>query len=83
MSARTPRSLAVVEQVAQPGERAAHGGLAEADAQSRCGDAAFGHQRLEGNQQVQVDPLQIYRGDIRYRPGLLERSGVLINNGLR
>ena len=45
----------VAEQLAQPGERVAHPGLAQPEAARRPGDAALGEQRVERHEEVEVD----------------------------
>jgi len=51
----------------------AHGRLAEADAGGGARDAALGKQRVEGNEQVQVDATQIDVVDVHYRSDLFDR----------
>jgi hypothetical protein len=49
----------VLEEPAQPAERVAHRRLADADALRGASDAALGQERVEGDQQVEVEPAQI------------------------
>ena len=49
----------VAEQRAQAGEVVAHRRLAEPDAGRGAGDAALGQQRVEGDEQVEVEAAQI------------------------
>jgi hypothetical protein len=50
-----PNQDGVVEEVAQPGESPAHGGLAEPDACRGAAHAALGQQGVESDQEIQVD----------------------------
>jgi len=45
----------VAEQLAQPGERVAHPGLAQPDPFGRPGDAALGQERVERYEKVEID----------------------------
>ncbi len=49
----------IAEQVSQPVQGLAHRGLAQPDPFGRPRDIALGHERIEGNQQVEVDSPQI------------------------
>ena len=63
----------VAEQRAQAGEVVAHGRLAKADAGGGARDAALGEQRVESDEQVQVDAAQIDVVDGHYRSDLFDR----------
>ena len=49
----------IVEQMAQPVERLAHRRLAEPVVLRRAGDVALRHQRVEDDEQIEVDAPQI------------------------
>jgi len=71
--ARSDEQLVLKKRTKAP-EGAAHRGLAHAHTGCSRGYAALSHQRLERHHQIEVDPLQIHRADIRYPLGLLEIS---------
>jgi len=54
----------VAEVAAQPAERGAHGGLAQPDALPGPGDVALVEQRVQRDEQVEVDAGQVHRGDL-------------------
>ena len=56
---RRPGQELVVEQAAQAGEARAHRRLADPDPRGGPRDAALVEQRVEGDQQIQVDPAEI------------------------
>ncbi|KIU33658.1 hypothetical protein SR39_12220 [Methylobacterium radiotolerans] len=56
---RRPGQELVVEQAAQAGEARTHRRLADPDARGGPRDAPLVEQRVEGDQQVQVDPAEI------------------------
>lgn len=51
----------VVEMAAQPGQRRAHGGLAQPDALAGLGDIALFQQRAQGEDQIEVESGQVHR----------------------
>jgi hypothetical protein len=46
--------------------------LANADARGRAGDAALGHEGVEGDEQVEVEPSEISVIDSHYDGNLLD-----------
>ena len=69
---RSPGQELVAEQCAQAGEVVAHGRLPEADAGRGARDAALREQRVEGDEQVQVDAAQIDVVDGHHRSNLFD-----------
>ena len=45
----------VTEELAEPGQRVAHAGLAQPDPFGRPGDVPLGQQRVEGHEEVEID----------------------------
>jgi len=54
------------EDVAQPSQRIAHRGLAEADAVGRARDVPFPQQGFERDQQIQIDRPEVHRSADHY-----------------
>ena len=63
----------VAEQGAQSGEVVTHGRLAEADPGCGTCDTVLGEQRVESDEQVQVDATQIDVVDVHHRSNLFDR----------
>ena len=58
----------VAEEPAQPGQRRAGRGLADAQDGGGPGDVAFAHEHLEGHQQIEVHPPEITFVDVHHCP---------------